>query len=88
MSSGEPNYMRRLVIILASLFFGFTLVIISGWGLIYNPGDGDSWLIWSLRRTPLLLGVILLVTGFVLLRKPVETDPSAPQDDVENMDGA
>ncbi|GBR11533.1 hypothetical protein [Acetobacter oeni] len=88
MAPDEPNYLRRLCIILGSLFLGFTLVVLSGWQLIYNPGSGDAWWLWSLRRVPLVLGVVLLLTGFVLLRKPVGTDPSLPEDDVDNMDGA
>lgn len=86
--SGEPNYLLRLGLIAGSMFVGFTLIIVSGWSLIYNPGNTETWLIWSLRRLPLALGIVLLAAAFILLRKPVEDDPFAPQDDVDNMDGA
>ncbi|NHN89278.1 hypothetical protein [Acetobacter conturbans] len=86
--SDQPNYLRRLGLILGGFLVGFTLIIVDGWNLIFHPGDTDAWLIWGLRRLPVLLGIGCVVGAFVLLRKPVEADPATSGDDLENMDGA
>ena len=86
--AGEPNYLRRLILIGAGFLGGFTLIIVDGWALIIHPDDTDSWPVWLLRRLPVLIGIFCVAGAFFLLRKPVENDPGLPDDDIENMDGA
>ncbi|AQS85624.1 MAG: hypothetical protein ABF876_02510 [Acetobacter aceti] len=86
--AGQPNYLRRLMLIGAGFLGGFTLIIVDGWTLIIDPGDADSWPVWLSRRLPLLIGIVCIAGAFFLLRKPVENDPDLPADDLENMDGA
>ncbi|GBQ28244.1 hypothetical protein AA0472_2629 [Acetobacter estunensis NRIC 0472] len=84
----EPNYARRLALILGGFMVGFTLIVVDTWTLIANPGYGQSLFVLILRYLPLVAGVAIMIGAFVLLRKPVEDDPGVAPDDVDNMDGA
>lgn len=84
----EPNYARRLALIMGCFFVGFSLIVLDGWTLLHNPGQDETWLILILRWLPIALGVGVLLTGFFLLRTPVPKDPALPPDDIENIDGA
>lgn len=84
----KPNYLHRLSLVLCGFLGGFTLIIVAGWNLIFYPGDADPWLIWSLRRLPILLGLLCIMGAFLVLRQPVQDDPSCDEDDLDNMDGA
>ena len=84
----QPNYLRRLGLIMGGFLFGFALILIFGWELIFYPNSGDPWLIWGLRRLPVVVGAFCIVGAFLLLRKPVQNDPGVPEDDLDNMDGA
>ena len=80
--------LKRVYLIVALMLVGFIMTSISVWSLAFNMNSSNvpAWsTTWLIGRAPILVGVLLVVAGFLLLshtrvRRPagVMIDPEDP----------
>ena len=74
---------RRIAAIAILMLTGFVVLSIGGWSLAFNGSSSSvpaSNAHWWLQRLPMLVGVLLLVTGFRVLSR---TRVARPVDEAE-----